>query len=39
MHLGEYSKYFNITTADVGKRLRYTIYGHFTGMQRPSFII
>ena len=38
MHLGEYSKFFNVTTKDVVERLKYTTYGHFTGMPRPSFI-
>ncbi len=38
LHLGEYSKYFNVTTKEVVERLKYTAYGHFTVMQRPSFI-
>ena len=38
LHLGEYSKYFNVTTKEVKQRLKYTLYGHFTGMPRPSFI-
>ena len=36
--LGDYSKYFNVTTTEVVSRLKYTFYGHYTGMQRPSFI-
>lgn len=36
--LGDYSKYFNVNTKEVASRLKYTLYGHYTGMQRPSFI-
>ena len=38
LKLGDYSKYFNVSTKDVGARLKYTLYGHYTGMARPSFI-
>ena len=37
LQLGDYSQYFNVTTKEVTTRLKYTIYGHYTGMQRPSF--
>ena len=38
LKLGDYSKYFNVSTKDVGARLKYTLYGHYLGMARPSFI-
>ena len=38
LKLGDYSKYFDTTSKEVGTRLKYTLYGHYTGMQRPSFI-
>lgn len=38
LRLGDYSKYFNVSTQDVASRLRYTLYGHYTGMKRPTFV-
>lgn len=37
LRCGIKSKYFNATTKDVASRLKYTLYGHFTGMERPFF--
>ena len=37
-NLGDYGKYFDVSTKDVLARLRYTLIGHFTQMPRPSNI-
>ena len=39
LHLGDASKYFDVTTEEVKERLKFTLYGHFIGARRPSQIV
>ena len=39
LNLGDYSKYFDVTTEEVKERLKFTLYGHFVGAKRPSQIV
>lgn len=36
LKLGDYHKYFNVSTEEVKQRLKYAMMGHFTGMERPK---